>query len=75
MYEFWKNVHGIKMETIATTLRKNKSNKPEIMKITEDDLLCEKTALCWIDIRDTSIEDLNTFTMQQVLGTIVLDFV
>lgn len=58
------------MNTVATTLRKNKSNKPEIMKITEDDLLCEKTALCWIDIRECTVEDLNMFTMQQVLGAI-----
>lgn len=68
LYEFWEDVHGIKMNTMATTLRKTKSGKPEVAKVEEEHLLAEKVAFCWIDLKEDSLFELDCYSLKHVIG-------
>ncbi|KAL0122363.1 hypothetical protein PUN28_007233 [Cardiocondyla obscurior] len=59
MYEFWSDVCGISMRCIGQKYRKNKSLKPEILLLNENDLLAESKLLAWLDLKIISVEEIN----------------
>ncbi|EZA55418.1 Protein arginine N-methyltransferase [Ooceraea biroi] len=52
MYEFWDDVYGVSM-------RKVKSEKPEILLLNRNDLLAEGKLLAWLDLNCVSMEEIN----------------
>lgn len=68
LYQKWNDVYGVKMTTFAQELRASMGNKPEILTIRPEDLLGTEVILCWFEMKETSLEDLESFTIQHVLG-------
>jgi hypothetical protein len=68
MYDFWNDVYGVKMKTVASMLRNSKSRKPEVLKVDENDLLAKETVLCWIDLKDATLDDIEAFSMKHLTG-------
>lgn len=65
LYDRWDNVSGISMTSLARKLRQISSNKPETVTVQEKDLLTEPQEFCWLDFRETTIEDLNALKNKQ----------
>ncbi|KAG7301405.1 hypothetical protein JYU34_014350 [Plutella xylostella] len=68
LYKQWDNVHGVSMSAFSKQLRQSKYNKPEIIQIHPEDLLGPEIALCWIDLKENKSADLDSFSLQHVLG-------
>ncbi|CAK1551492.1 unnamed protein product [Leptosia nina] len=68
LYEKWEEFHGVTMSTFSKHLRSDKSHKPEIMQIRSVDLLGEEVALNWINLRDCTVEELDSYCVQHVVG-------
>lgn len=56
------------MSAFSKQLRQSKYNKPEIIQIHPEDLLGPEIALCWIDLKENKSADLDSFSLQHVLG-------
>ncbi|KAM3963332.1 arginine methyltransferase 8 [Aphomia sociella] len=69
LYKKWENVHGVSMSTFAKHLRENKGSKPEIINIHSEDLIAKETALCWIDLKEDTIADLDSYSLKHVAAT------
>lgn len=54
------------MSLFAKHLRESRYNKPEIMHIQSKDLLASKTALCWINLKEDTASDLDSYSIQHV---------
>ncbi|XP_068620050.1 uncharacterized protein Art8 [Battus philenor] len=68
LYQRWNNFKGVTMSTFGNLLRKGKSSMPEIMQIQPEDLLGSEVALCWINLKEDKISDLESFSIQHVEG-------
>ncbi|CAH4030525.1 unnamed protein product [Pieris brassicae] len=68
LYEKWDNFYGVSMSSFSKHLRSDKSHKPEVMHIKSEDLLGEEVALNWINLRDCTVEELNSYSVQHVVG-------
>ncbi|XP_055598700.1 uncharacterized protein LOC129748212 isoform X2 [Uranotaenia lowii] len=58
---------GVSMKCFGRELRKQKSDKPEIMSVSDQQLLHEGHIMTWFDLTEISIDDLNAFDMKEVL--------
>ncbi|CAG9802184.1 unnamed protein product [Chironomus riparius] len=67
LFDDWENVSGIKMTKFAKQLRAQKSSKPEIQTIKNDDLLSEDTVMAFLDLNDVSSSELDLFEFNEVL--------
>lgn len=56
------------MSLFGKELRASKSQKPEIQTIGADEVLGEEIAMAWINLKEDMPEDLNSFTIQHVVG-------
>ncbi|XP_022824286.1 protein arginine N-methyltransferase 6 [Spodoptera litura] len=68
MYNQWDNVHGVSMKSFSKELRVSKGSKPEILTIKPEDLLGTEVALCWINLREDESHDLNSYSIEHVVG-------
>ncbi|CAK1584609.1 unnamed protein product [Parnassius mnemosyne] len=68
LYQKWNNFNGISMSTFAKYLRMGKNNKPEIMQVQSEDLLGPDVSICWINLKEDKISDLDSFSIKQVTG-------
>ncbi|VVC94040.1 uncharacterized protein LOC126972179 [Leptidea sinapis] len=68
LYDKWENSYGVNLSSFARHLRSDKSSKPEIMQINHEDLLGPEIALNWINLRDDAVNDLDSYSVQHVLG-------
>ncbi|XP_045501611.1 probable protein arginine N-methyltransferase 6.1 [Colias croceus] len=68
LYEKWENFHGVSLSSFAKHLRSDKSEKPEIMQIKPENLLGEEIALNWINLREDTVQDLDSYSVQHVVG-------
>ncbi|KAJ0174179.1 hypothetical protein K1T71_010325 [Dendrolimus kikuchii] len=68
LYDKWDNLYGVSMSTFAKCLRQNKSNKPEILNVKPADLLGPQVALCWINLKENKMSDLDKYSIQHVVG-------
>ncbi|XP_026491507.2 protein arginine N-methyltransferase 6 [Vanessa tameamea] len=68
LYNKWKNFHGVSLSTFSKHLRSSKSDKPEIMQIKKDDLLGTEVAIAWINLREDTPKDLDSYSIQHVVG-------
>ncbi|XP_023954388.2 uncharacterized protein LOC112057987 [Bicyclus anynana] len=69
LYNKWTNFHGVALSTFAKQLRASKSSKPEIMQISPEDLLGAEVAMAWINLREDTVNDLNSYSIQHVVGS------
>lgn len=63
----WNDVDGVKMTYFGTCIRKQKSQKPEILVVGENDLLHEGTVLAWLDLKEVSGDDLSEINFKEVI--------
>jgi hypothetical protein len=69
LYKQWDAFHGVSMESFAKQLRASKTNKPEIMNLNAEDILgSEEVALCWINLKEDTISDLDSYSIEHVVG-------
>ncbi|GBP64162.1 Probable protein arginine N-methyltransferase 6.1 [Eumeta japonica] len=68
LYEQWENVHGVSMTTFAKLLRESKHSKPEITILQPQHLIGTEVTMCWIDLRWDKVSDLDSFSVQHVVG-------
>ncbi|KAL4714943.1 hypothetical protein ACJJTC_003094 [Scirpophaga incertulas] len=68
-HEKWDNFHGVAMSAFAKHMRVNKLNKPEIMTVEAKDILGrEEIAVCWINLKEDTVSDVDSFTIEHVVG-------
>lgn len=67
MFDDWENISGVRMTKFAEQLRMQKSSKPEIVSIKNEDLLCEDTVMAFLDLNDINPGDLDLFEFNEVL--------
>lgn len=72
LYQKWNDIYGVSMSTFAKELRASKGNKPEILTIKPEDLLGQEVILCWLDMKETTVDDLESFSIQHVVGKLNL---
>ncbi|CAH0764363.1 unnamed protein product [Diatraea saccharalis] len=69
LYKNWEDCHGVTMTSMAKQLRASKYNKPEIMIIKEEDILgFEEVPLCWINLKEDTISEVDSFSIEHVVG-------
>lgn len=57
------------MTAFSKQLRTSKYNKPEIINVQAEDVLgTEEVALCWINLKEDTISDLDSYSIQHVVG-------
>ncbi|XP_063701506.1 uncharacterized protein LOC134831643 [Culicoides brevitarsis] len=57
---------GLDLRTFAKELRTQKSQKPQVEVLKEENLLHEGSVVAWIDLKETSVEDLKEFDIKEV---------
>lgn len=57
------------MKCFAPQIRKSKSLKPEVLIVENDHLLTERLALSWLDLRDATSSELESFTLREIIGS------
>ncbi|XP_037025585.1 protein arginine N-methyltransferase 6 isoform X2 [Bradysia coprophila] len=65
----WDDVDGVKMSKFGEEIRKQKSQKPEILSVGESDLLHEGTVMSWFDLKEVSQDDLSEINFKEVIVT------
>ncbi|XP_026742167.1 protein arginine N-methyltransferase 6 [Trichoplusia ni] len=68
LYNDWDNVQGVKMKSFAKELRLTKKGQPEILDVKPEELLGEEVAICWVNVREDTTADLNSFKLRHVVG-------
>lgn len=68
LYNDWDNVQGVKMKSFAKELRLTKKGQPEILDVKPEELLGEEVAICWVNVREDTTADLNSFQLRHVVG-------
>lgn len=68
LYDKWDKLYGASLSSFAKHLRLSKTSRPQIMEIDSHDLLGSEQVLAWINLREDTIEDLNRFSAECVVG-------
>ncbi|XP_075981313.1 arginine methyltransferase 8 [Anticarsia gemmatalis] len=68
LYQKWNNIYGVKMSSFSKELRSSKGNKPEVLTLQPEDLLGEEVILCWLNMKETTLEDIESLSIQHVVG-------
>lgn len=63
----WEDVDGVKMSHFGEEIRKQKSQKPEILAVSEKDLLHEGTVVAWFDLKEVSRDDVYEINFKEVI--------
>ncbi len=63
----WDDVDGVKMSTFGQEIRKQKSQKPEILAVAERDLLHDGTVMSWFDLKEVSLDDVSEINFKEVI--------
>lgn len=66
-FDDFDHVSGVSMKTFGRELRRQKSDKPEILNVDAEHLLHEGHIMAWLDLKEASVDDLNTFDMKEVI--------
>lgn len=56
------------MSEFSKHLRSDKSPKPEVMQLRSEDILGEEVSIIWINLAECCVEELDSFTVQHVVG-------
>lgn len=63
----WNDVDGVKMTYFGQAIRKQKSQKPEILLLNGKDLLHEGTVMAWLDLKEISRDDMSEINFKEVI--------
>lgn len=63
----WNDVDGVKMTCFGQAIRKQKSQKPEILSVDQKDLLHDGTVMAWLDLKEVAQDDLNEINFKEVI--------
>ncbi|XP_058447168.1 protein arginine N-methyltransferase 6 [Malaya genurostris] len=66
-FDDFESLFGVNMKSFGRELRKQKSDKPEILNVSAEHLLHEGHIMAWLDLKEISVEDLDTFEMKEVM--------
>ncbi|EDS34735.1 arginine n-methyltransferase [Culex quinquefasciatus] len=66
-FDEFESLSGVSLRCFGRELRKQKSDKPEILNVEGDQLLHEGHIMAWLDLKEVSTDDLNEFDMKEVL--------
>lgn len=67
-FEDWDDVNGVKMQAFGEQLRQQKSQKPEVAVVRQEDLLHEGEVMCWLDLKDVTKGDLDELFYKDIIG-------
>lgn len=67
LFDDWEDVSGIKMTKFAEQLRKQKSNKPEVVVVQKEHLLADDTVVAFLDLNDISPGELDRIDFNEVI--------
>lgn len=70
-FEDWDDVNGVKMQAFGEQLRQQKSQKPEVAVVRQEDLLHEGEVMCWLDLKDVTKGDLDELFYKDIIGRLV----
>lgn len=71
LYKKWDDFHGVSMSALAKQFRTSKYNKPEIINVQAEDVLgSDEVALCWINLKEDTVSDLDSYSIQHVVGMV-----
>ncbi|KAK9886592.1 hypothetical protein WA026_017518 [Henosepilachna vigintioctopunctata] len=65
-FESWNNVDGISMNSFCEKLKTEVSKKPLTSKVNEDYILTEPEIVLWFDMREVTIEELQSITVDHL---------
>lgn len=63
----WDNVDGVRMSSLARAIRLQKSHKPEIIALHENNLLHVGTVMAWLDLKEISLGDIDELLFKEVI--------
>lgn len=66
-FDDWHSVDGVQMKAVGRAIRSQKSQKPEVLALSETALLHEGTAMAWLDLRDVTLNDLEELRFKEVI--------
>lgn len=69
MYDFWDNVEGFHMQSVGEAWRLQKSQQPQIVNITGNDLLADPVSICVLNLDKVSSKELDSVSGKFVLPT------
>ncbi|KAK5647448.1 hypothetical protein RI129_002340 [Pyrocoelia pectoralis] len=64
--EDWKNVNGVSMVSFSKRLKSHSLSSPLILNVKPEDILSEPEILLWVDLREATLEDLNSNKLRQL---------
>lgn len=67
-FEDWEDVNGVKMQAFGEQLRRQKSQKPEVIVLKQSNLLHEGEVMCWLDLKDVTKGDLDELFYKDIIG-------
>ncbi|XP_058819626.1 protein arginine N-methyltransferase 6 [Topomyia yanbarensis] len=66
-FDDFESLSGVNMRCFGRELRKQKSDKPEVLNVSAEHLLHEGHIMAWLDLKEVSVEDLDAFEMKEVM--------
>jgi len=66
-FDAWNDVDGVQMSSLASAIREQKSHKPEVFVVSQDDLLHDGTVIAWLDLNAVTVSDLDEFQFKEVI--------
>ncbi|KAL9925554.1 arginine methyltransferase 8 [Glossina fuscipes fuscipes] len=66
-FDDWNNVDGVCLKSFSSQLRKQNSNKPEILQISPEQLLHRGAVAHWMNLMDVNRTDLDEIAFEEVL--------
>ncbi|KAJ8954810.1 hypothetical protein NQ314_007013 [Rhamnusium bicolor] len=66
MFDFWESVDGVSMQHFGKSVRENASKKPITELVSPESLLCDPEVVIWLDLREVTLEDINTIQMRHI---------
>lgn len=67
LFESFDELDGVKMSNFGKQLRLQKSKKPEVLVVPENDVLSKESAVSFLDLHDIQVEDLNEIEFKEVV--------
>lgn len=66
MFEYWTTVEGVSMKSFGKKLRAEAAHKPIMETISPQHLLAEPEVVCFLDLREITHEDTNSFKLHHL---------
>lgn len=66
MFNYWDNVSGVSMTNFGLILREQAFKKPLTEILPPECVLSEPEVVCWLDLREITVEELNNFHVRHV---------